>query len=280
MPRKPKNPKPLDPDVEVFSLYDGQVELRFKGSSHRTTVIDGGQTVRPPSITTVLNVLNKPAIIPWAINKTADFIRQGFDDLIKGNSFSIDSVYKLIEASRLASEAAREEAAEIGTDAHDFLAAYLRGISTGVCPKMPEEGPVRNCINAALDWIGRHDVQPAIIEYPLYSRKFAITGRPDFIGKIDGEFSVLDFKSTKCLWPEVPLQMAPYAKMYEEEYGTLPAVRWGLRMDKVSGEFEDKKYLPATMEEDFDTFMAAFKIYDRMKHLRRKEKPEADSWLG
>jgi hypothetical protein len=273
MPR-PKKIKPPDPDLEIFRLYDGQVELRFKKSSHRTVIDDNGQRVKPPSVTTVLGILNKPAIIPWAVNKTADFIHDGFKDLTAGNSFSIDAVFKLIEQSRRASEAAREEAAEIGTDAHDFLAAYLRGMSSGVCPQMPEDGPVRNCINAALDWITQHDVRPTIIEYPLYSRKFQITGRPDFIGLIDGEFSVLDFKSTKCLWPEVPLQMAPYAKMYDEEYGQLPTVRWGLRMDKISGEFEDKKYLPADLDVDFDTFMCCFKIYDRLKHLRRKPRAE------
>ena len=68
--------------------------------------------------------------------------------------------------------------------------------------------------------------------------------------------------------------MTGYAEMHNEEFGQLPATRWGLRLDKETGEFETRKYGPETFELDKQTFLACFLIYDRLKHLRRKPKPQ------
>jgi hypothetical protein len=188
-----------------------------------------------------------------------------------------------VQLGRNAHDRAREEAAEIGVSAHDWLRDYWKGYQSGVCPPMPEEGKVRNCINAALDWFQQHDIKPLFVEQAQYSRIHKISGRPDFIGLVDGQLSVIDYKSTKALYPEIALQMAAYAKFHEEEWQLptaepgkyLPAVRYGLRLNKETGEFEARKY--DKLDLDFDTFLAAFKIYDRLKHLRRKPKP--DEWL-
>ena len=65
--------------------------------------------------------------------------------------------------------------------------------------------------------------------------------------------------------------------------GELPATRYGLRLDKESGAFEARCYLPETFELDWNTFQACFTIYDRLKHLRRKpkaDKEESEDWLA
>jgi len=139
---------------------------------------------------------------------------------------------------------------------------------------MPEGEKVRNCINAALDWFQQHDLRPVKIEEAQYSRLHKICGRADWIGYVDGTFSVLDYKSTRQLWPEISLQMSAYASLHGEEFGQLPATRWGLRLDKESGAFEAKQYKAEDFAIDWDTFLCCFKIYDRMKTLRRKPKKE------
>jgi hypothetical protein len=68
--------------------------------------------------------------------------------------------------------------------------------------------------------------------------------------------------------------MTAYGYMHEEEFGENPSTRWALRLDKESGEFEARKYEPETFNLDWETFRACFLIYDRLKHLRRKPKPE------
>jgi hypothetical protein len=260
---------------EEFSLYDSAVRLRFNPSSHRYDVSDdGGKFVHTPSVTTILNVLNKPALVEWAVKCAANYVEENLKLLLTGNSFSIEQVFKVVEQARTAHDRVREEAAEIGTNVHDFLAAYWKGYVSGVCPPMPEHEKEKNCINAALDWFQEHNLKPVKVEEAQYSRLHKICGRPDWIGYVDGTFSVLDYKSTKFLYPEVCLQETAYAMMHAEEFGELPATRYGLRLDKETGEFEARKYKPETYELDKETFLSVFRIYDRMKHLRRKEKPE------
>ena len=125
-----------------------------------------------------------------------------------------------------------------------------------------------------MNWFQEHDLNPVRIEQAQYSRLHKFCGRPDFIGHIDGSLSVLDYKSTRSIYPELALQCTAYGLMHAEEFGELPATRWGLRLDKESGEFEARKYGAETFELDKETFQACFMIYDRLKHLRRKPKPE------
>lgn len=277
MPRKPKEVPP-DPDIELFELYGGEVKLRFKKSSHRTVIDDCGQIIRPSSVTTILGSLAKPALVAWGVRCCADFTKAGFESLVARDSFTVDEVFKLIEASREAHNTIKQEAAGIGILGHDWLQQYWTSVIHKTDkPEMPPPGPVYNCVNALLDWVDVHHVVPIAVEQPLYSRIHKVTGRLDLVAIIDGERAVLDNKSTKQIWPEVALQEAAYAKLHDEEYGTETKVRWAVRMDKLTGEFEGKRYPPETLEEDWETFLAVNLIHERLKFLRRK--PKEDNWM-
>jgi hypothetical protein len=272
------------PDNQQFSLYNGEVVLTFAEKSHRYKVSDNGSKPEHcPSVTTILNVLNKPAIKPWAIKITCDYIEENIRQLVGQNTFSVQDIFKIIERARTWAETKREEAADIGTSTHDYLRDWWRAsMQKTDSPVLPDEKQVRKCVGGALDFFHDHKMVPVYVEDPVYSRIHKICGRPDWIGYIDDEFSIMDYKSTKKLWPELPIQMAPYAKMYEEMLGKLPSVRWGLRLDKETGDFEPKRYKPEELGIDWHTFGCIFTIYDRFKHLRRVEKPkkQEEDWLA
>src|ERR1700689_271981 len=264
------------PDKQEFSLYNGEVVLSFAEKSHRYKVSDrGSKPEHTPSVTTILNVLNKPALVEWGVKCACNYVEDNLKLLVAGNSFSVEQIFKIVEQARTAHDRTRQEAADIGTEAHDWLRDYWRAIirKTDI-PAFPEDPKVRNCTTAVQDWVSQHKVVPLAVESPHYSRQYKICGRSDFIGFVDNELSVLDYKSPKFIYPEIALQMSGYAQMYYEEGTELPETRWGLRMDKLTGEFEDRRYPPETFKDDWDTFLAVFKIYDRLKHLRRKPKPE------
>ena len=264
------------PDKQEFSLYNGEVVLSVNEKLHKSRVSElGCKPFGIPHVTTVLNSLAKPAIAPWSIGVCCDYIHDNLKLLLAGNSFSIDAVFKVIEQARQAPEYERQKAADIGTAAHDWLESYWHSVVRKTdCPELPEEGPVRNCVDAALIWIKDHDMKPILFERPFYSRKYKFTGKEDFVGLVDGELAIIDYKSSKAIYPETALQTAAYAKMYEEEFGTPVARRWALKLGKFDGKVEPKPYPPSTLELDYETFLAVFKIYDRLKHLRRKPKKE------
>lgn len=269
------------PDKQEFSLYNGEVVLSFAEKSHRYKVSDrGSKPEHCPSVTTILNVLAKPALVEWGVKCACNYVEDNLRLLFAGASFSVEQIFKVVQDARTAHDRTRQEAADIGTNVHDWLSEYWKSGGRYVA-NLPEEGTKeRNCVLAAINWFAEHEVKPLRVEEAQYSRLLKICGRPDFIGMIDGQLSVLDYKSTRQIWPEVCLQMTAYATMHEEEFGEWPRTRWALRLDKETGEFEDKCYKPETFESDLETFKAVFLIYDKLKHLRRKEKKSKDFLEG
>ena len=269
------------PDKQEFKLYNGEVVLTFAEKSHRYKVSDSGnKSVHCPSVTTILNVLAKPALVEWGVKCACNYVEDNLKLLISGDSFSVQDVFKIVTAARTAHDRVREDAAEVGTNVHDWLARYWKFKKTGQdMPGPIAEERAKRCVNAALESFSEHDMEPLRVEEAQYSRLLKICGRPDWIGHIDGQLSLMDYKSTKFIYPEVALQMTAYAMMHAEEFGALPATRWALRLDKETGEFEDRCYKPDTFDLDQETFKAVFLCYDRLKHLRRKPKPEKQDFL-
>lgn len=71
-------------------------------------------------------------------------------------------------------------------------------------------------ISAFVDWFNA--MRPITIarEYPVFSRKGKYAGRLDRIYSIDGEMTLLDFKSSSAIHEHFALQFASYAKAIEE----------------------------------------------------------------
>ena len=267
---------------EFFDLYNGLVRVELATLSHRYRVSeDAGKYLSCPSVTTVLNCLAKPAITPWSVKTVCDYMEDNLRLLLSGNSFSVEAVFRVIAEARTAHERERQKAADIGTEAHDWLEAYWLSIVRKTdTPPMPADGPVRNCVDAALDWIKDHDMKPILFERPFYSRLHKFTGKEDFVGMVDGELSIIDYKSSNGIYPETALQTAAYAKMYEEEFGVPVARRWALKLGKHDGKVEPKPYPPETLELDWQAFLHVLFIYTRFKHLRRVPKKEKEDYLA
>lgn len=262
------------PEQVEASLYQGEVCLRMD-KNHRYTITDNGDSFHCPSVTTILNVLNKPALVEWGVKCACNYMDERLKEIFSKEDFTVESIFQAVNEAREAHNRVKQEAADIGTDAHDWLAQYwLAKLDLAPAPAALEEGPVQNCITAALDWVKQHEVTPVAIEQPLYSRIHRITGTADFFGNVDGSFSIIDYKSTKAIYPELCLQVTAYSSFYEEEHKKKVFNRYGLRMDKATGKFEDKKYPNESFDEDMNSFICAFKLYDRLKYLRRKPKKD------
>jgi PD-(D/E)XK nuclease superfamily protein len=268
-------PKTVQPE-ESFDLYNGRVKLLYRDSSHRYRVsVDGGKPEHCPSVTTILNVLNKPALVEWGVKCACNDIEENLRALFAGNSFTEQQILGIVTRGRTAHDRVREDAAEVGTNVHDWIAAMWRSIITGEpTPPRPTEERERNCVEAAIKWFGEHHLKPLKVEEAQYSMDLGICGRPDWIGWVDDEFAVLDYKSTAKIYPELCLQETFYAVMHNEEFEQLPSVRWGLRLDKRDGSFEARRYKPEMFEDDLDTCKAVLNIYNKLKWLRRKPKED------
>jgi hypothetical protein len=164
----------------------------------KTENINGGRYyvtptgVKYPSITTVLSILSKKAIMEWRKRVGAE------------------------EANKISTKAARR-----GTNVHQMCEDYLNNKEYITNKTMPVDKEMFGTLKPILDErINNIHTQEAT----LYSDYLGVAGRVDCIAEFDGRLSVIDFKTSRKLkkkeWISNYFQQASaYCVMYEERTG-------------------------------------------------------------
>jgi len=105
----------------------------------RITRIDGGRNGRHyqvegfpepfPSVTTVLGIINKPALVPWARNMALESVRETLYEHLAASDGTIDDpewVENVIEQARRRLDQLRDQAADFGTAAHILIEQIIQ----------------------------------------------------------------------------------------------------------------------------------------------------------
>ncbi len=144
-----------------------------------------------PGVTTILSVLAKPALVPWA-NKLG---LQGID------------VRKYVD-----------DKADIGTLAHAMILAHLEGKKPDTSDYSQKQiDQAENSFLSYLEWEKGKEIKPVLLEKPLVSEVHKYGGTPDFVGYIDGIPAIMDFKTGAGIYkPEMPMQLAAYSRLVRE----------------------------------------------------------------
>lgn len=202
---------------------------------HQEYITTDGRKV--PSVTTILQVLAKPALIHWAWKLGT----QGLD-------------YRKY----------RDEFAEIGSLAHKMILCDLSGekIDTSDYTKNQID-QAENCFISYLEWKKNHDIEPVLVEEPLVSDVELFGGTPDFFGLIDGQYTIIDFKTGSDIYDQYWYQLAGYDILLLEK--GMPAdvfkiVRIGREEDEA---FEEQT--KTNLEIEKQIFLSAKEIYFLMR---------------
>ena len=195
-----------------------------------------------PGVTTVLGILNKPALVPWANNLG-----------LQGISVK-DYVDKL---------------AKIGTLAHYFVECDLRGDEPDLDSYSPEEIRIaETCLLKYWDWKAENNPEPIMIEGQLVSERFGFGGTIDLYCEIGGVKWLVDLKTGKAIYPEQITQLSAYTALLKEN---------GYKVDKVQilriGRSEDEGFEPQekTLRQlvpHWKIFKNCLEIYQLQKEIR------------
>jgi hypothetical protein len=209
-----------------------------------------------PSVTTVLGVINKPALVGWARNDTLTNVRAALEgrpypDSARGTwPVYIEGV---LDIAKGLSDATRTSAADYGIEAHDLIQRIIEGKS----PKIPKAFTAT--VDAFARWRDENQVVFAAAEQPLYSPSLLVGGTLDIKGYMatpDRTF-IADIKTGNAIYQEAWLQLCAYAMMHEEMGMGHISEAWVIRLPKEApGEldepFEAKQVL------DYATGRSAF----------------------
>jgi len=147
-----------------------------------------GSTV--PGVTTVLGILNKPALVPWA----NELGKQGID------------VKKYVD-----------KMATIGTLAHYMIECDLKEEKPTLDVYSPEEiNLAENAFISYCEW--KDEYKPVVIatELRLVSEQHGYGGTIDLYCEINNDRELVDFKTSSAIYPEHFAQLAAYDRLLNE----------------------------------------------------------------
>jgi hypothetical protein len=201
------------------------------------TMKDGAEW-RLRSVTSILGVLNKEALIQWAVDQAMDDLRAslvpGDDGIIHVTPSGLEAI---LAQARMAHYRTKAEAADLGTLAHEAIEDYLR---TGLEPDFTGTDPrVSNCYDLFRDWWGQAGLSVIQTELMVYHAGLGYAGQLDFLAADqDGNPVLIDWKTSKSLYSDYDLQVVAYAKaLHAMGRGTVSAMRI-VRIGREDAEFE------------------------------------------
>lgn len=257
---------------EEHLLYEGKVKLFYHDSVHRYYVERGGKKLPVPGVTTITGMLDKSrALVQWAANQTTRYVKENFDPtLYQFNPKHLDQV---LEKARFEHREYKENAADIGRQAHDWLDFYFK---TGIELAYPQNELVVNAIDAAKSWLAQHTITDIQTERKVYSRRFNYSGILDKKAVVDGEKAIIDWKSGNNIWPESRMQTAAYQYAIEEETKEKIDVRWLIHLDKDKGAFTPYRLPRKDFYKDFSGFRGALRLYLWQKKAKLEKQ---EDWM-
>lgn len=152
-----------------------------------------------PSVTTVLKILNKPALDGWAARVSAEYAFKNRDQLV------LFDEREFIASVKNAHRTEARNAADLGTQIHEICERWAKG-NPGEIPKQADP-----YINQFIGFLT--DVKPEFVltECTLWNRTAGYAGTADAVILVGKECWLIDYKTGKGIYPEHGLQLAALA---------------------------------------------------------------------
>lgn len=171
------------------------------------------EDVKYPSVTTILDVVEKAGLRFWY----AKIQRETDADLARASKTTKAAAEAILKNTRPA-ETVKQKAADIGSEAHamvEWTIKKLLGEKPGSKPAMSKEAAV--CFASWKDWWKAASLKPVFSEKMVWSDKYHYAGTADCVAERAGKLYVLDWKSSKAIYPEMHLQLAAYRSALVEQ---------------------------------------------------------------
>lgn len=194
-----------------------------------------------PGVTTIIGVLNKPALVRWA-NQLG---LQGIDST------------KFVD-----------EKASIGTLAHEMVMQHFAGTLDDMDFSDYTQNQIdlaENSLISFFEWESKHTVEPILVEHDMVSESMLYGGCCDLYCRLDGEPVLVDIKTGKAIYKEMGIQLAAYKNLLEEA-GYKVSSSYILRIGRDEDEGFDFKQFK-NLNEHFEIFRNCLSIYGLMKRI-------------
>lgn len=155
-------------------------------------------------VTTILGIIAKPALIPWAVTMTVDYVRQHLTNL--------DDLDEVLVEAKKAHNKKKTDAGDLGTIVHNAIEEYIK---TNQIPQLDKQA--MTMFMNFKNWADEFVEEFVESEKRLYSKKHWYAGTVDLVLKDkQGKYWIADIKTSSGVYPEYYAQMGGYHIAYDE----------------------------------------------------------------
>lgn len=234
-------------------------------------------------VTQFLQVINKPALVPWAAKQERELVIQCAERLhannLKHNRADMPAVsfaanLKIAIGAEKAHQKISSKAMEIGTQVHKMVEHLVREMMSIESTK-PEISPVaQGAVDHWTRWADSVGFKPVECEMSLAEtsnkdRRFWYAGTLDALALVNGKLTLCDWKTGSGIYPEAHFQNAAYRYMVDND-PRWPDTEQGLIVllpKRKSIEFQTA-LIGKDYTNDLAVFRAAQFIYASLKDMR------------
>lgn len=224
-------------------IYDRSLKLTFIEDTHEYYINDTRRVYSPSAI---LSRIAQPHLALWGSDRACKYIKE---NLLDDVPYSKQDILELLPNAKLAHQTESKVATDYGSDVHHWLEMYIKNK-----PREPfKEGSAkRKTVDNILDWATENNVKFLEAEKLLYSKEDNLAGMTDCVIELDGKIMIGDFKTSRQISESYYLQLAFYAKAYEEMYPERKIESSCIILSTKTGEFEVQ--FRDNWKEDYEIF--------------------------
>ena len=240
--------------------------IRKDGRSGRFYEVDG---LSLPSVTHILQVIGKPALINWAANQERAACLEAaadlYADLAKTPPMSRATFIATLEGrigKQKAHKRTLDKAGEIGSQVHCLIEWNLRqqlGQKVGAEPKVVDDA--QWAFMSFQDWASSVSLEPIYIEQTVFSKKHGYAGTMDLLARVNGAVTLVDFKTGKAIYGEALLQNTAYQMALAEMGHCVAEQGLIVRLPKVQTDPAFEVSAPIIAVDLFPTFLNLIQVW-------------------
>jgi hypothetical protein len=177
---------------------------------------EGGKPTKVPGVTTVLNAINKPALLQWTADQVAGYAVTHIDELLNRDESAGFHFLRYLHTQpkswepldddnlRFAHRKVLHDAGNLGTRIHEYTEADLLGQE--LPPILSFE--MQEMVTEWEKFKSDHWIEPVLVEATFINRSAGYAGTADGLWIIDGVPTLVDVKTSRNTWDEHWAQIA------------------------------------------------------------------------
>jgi len=237
--------------------------LKFNPKLHAYLLDDKPIT----GVTTILKVIAKPFLIPWAANMAVDYIKGKTPFYLSKEEeliiINLDNFNKALQEAREAHTQKRDKAGDIGKEAHKLCENWIKSKDGNV--KKSKSPQVNKMVRNFCEWANKNKVKFIASEKKVFSEKYWFCGTYDFLCEIDKKIWLGDIKTGSGIYPDMFFQTAGY-QICEEEMNPKLKIDGHIIVNiKKNGTLLEKRSI--SNKDNKEAFLSALTLYRIMSKV-------------